>query len=151
MFQNIQISSRYGTFELLINEEDLDITKPKLYVNKHRWGRNAFHFIPIVLKNGRNQDGRDHRFLHLVIAERCLNRPLKKGELVHHLNGDKFDCRRSNLLICTFSKHGYLHTRMSVEYAKINFQSPLSGDQLQLLHRLLDRNTQDISGAHLAL
>ena len=148
MVQSKQINSRHGNFALLIDEKDSDLTEPKLYVTKQRWGKGptAFTFIPIALRDKNNRHGSDHRYVHLLVAERCLGRSLKKGELIHHLNGNKFDCRRSNLLLCTFSIHGYLHTRMSVEFAKNTFQSPLGDGQLQLLHQLLDRNTQDISG-----
>lgn len=49
---------------------------------------------------------------HVMIAEAALGRPLKKGELVHHINCDKTDNRRENLLICTVAYHTALHHRM---------------------------------------
>lgn len=58
---------------------------------------------------------------HRVIAERVLGRSLARGEVVHHINGDKDDNRTSNLLICTRPYHNALHARMSLLYQREKF------------------------------
>jgi hypothetical protein len=54
------------------------------------------------------------RFDYQAIAEKALGRPLKKGEVVHHLDGNSRNCEPNNLVICTQSYHRIIHTRMEM-------------------------------------
>ena len=58
---------------------------------------------------------------HVLIAEKVLQRRLRPGEVVHHINGDKTDNRNCNLLICTRVYHAELHNRMAALYQKEHF------------------------------
>ena len=66
---------------------------------------------------------------HRVIAEKVLGRPLRKGEIVHHIDDDGLNNKHSNLLICSRQYHSWLHWEMShrfaVEHFKGGSHSPL--------------------------
>lgn len=62
--------------------------------SSHSWGYAQSHTVTSNGKQGK-------LLLHRVILERILNRPMQKGEIADHINGDRLDNRRSNLRIAT--------------------------------------------------
>lgn len=49
------------------------------------------------------------RHTHRIVAEQILGRPLQKGEIVHHIDGNKRNNEPSNLTVMTQSEHCRLH------------------------------------------
>ena len=55
-------------------------------------------------------DGRKVDY-HRYIMQEHLGRPLKRSEVVHHINGDKHDNRIENLEVMTLAEHTRLHMK----------------------------------------
>lgn len=53
------------------------------------------------------------RHTHRIVAEQILGRPLRKGEVVHHINGDKRDNRPENLKVFNNQKE---HAKWHAEH-----------------------------------
>lgn len=51
------------------------------------------------------------RHTHRVVMEQALGRPLAKGEIVHHRDGDKLNNDPSNLEVMTQAEHASLHSK----------------------------------------
>lgn len=56
---------------------------------------------------------------HVLIAEKVLERPMRYGEVVHHINLKKQDNRNENLIICSSSYHHQIHQNMIRQYAQV--------------------------------
>ncbi|MBS5267505.1 MAG: HNH endonuclease [Clostridiales bacterium] len=57
------------------------------------------------------------RHTHRVIAEQMLGRPLKKGEVVHHIDGDKRNNKPENLMVFdNQSEHAAWHAKYDMDW-----------------------------------
>jgi len=52
-----------------------------------------------------------HKYVHIWVMRKKLNRPLEKGEIVHHINGNKKDNSDSNLILLNKEQHYQLHIK----------------------------------------
>lgn len=49
---------------------------------------------------------------HIHVMQEHINRPLKKGEVVHHIDGNKSNNDISNLDLCTVQEHNSCHAKI---------------------------------------
>lgn len=117
-----------GKYVAIVDDCDRDLAQFNWNIHLHRKGRNSYA----------QRGGRQPELLHRIILARVLGRPLVKGEVVDHINGNGLDNRRDNLRLATPSqnqwnskKHidntsGYKGVRLSKSTmrweAKITFQ-----------------------------
>lgn len=70
---------------------------------------------PYTLCNGypsNNHNGKEQRYIHIVVAEKALGKKLPLKAEVHHVNGSKEDYSNKNLVICEDrGYHHLLHTK----------------------------------------
>lgn len=70
-------------------------------INKSELFENQFIYAKYysVTDNSHTRGHEGHVFVHILLAERLLDRPLTKEEIVHHKNKDKLDNRFENIYI----------------------------------------------------
>ncbi len=81
----------------LIDKDDIDLSRVK-------W---TFTTDGYACRNTGSRSKKNKRmiYLHRIILERKLNRPLTNEENTDHKNGNRLDNRRSNLRIATYSQN----------------------------------------------
>jgi hypothetical protein len=85
----------------------------------HHWGGGRYKVNDGYIHVGLGAS--KHMLEHRVVAGKALGRPLRRGEAVHHVNGDKTDNRNRNLVICTNAYNRWLHERMAQLYMQEHF------------------------------
>lgn len=72
--------------------------------------REKLRNVRLGTGEGRTYEKTYGRHTHRVVAEQMLGRPLKKGEVVHHIDGNKRNNKPENLMVFkTQKEHAAFH------------------------------------------
>lgn len=90
--------------------------------NNYHWsgGRKKHSEGYILIYRPGSPNANKHGFAmeHRIVAEEMIGRPLKRDEVVHHINEVKTDNRPENLLVLSRGEHILLHKRLDEEREK---------------------------------
>lgn len=90
----IQISTKSG-YIALVSHEDADLLK-------RSWSRTPFGYLR---RDFQENGQRRHEFIHRIILERMLERPLVKGEMVDHIDRNSANNTRANLRLASHAEN----------------------------------------------
>jgi hypothetical protein len=138
-----EIGSLYGCNRSLVNRyaERLGIngvvTSSRMIGEKspnHKGGTLIGASGYLLLRVPKKESVSCTKFVHKMIAEKALGRELKRGECVHHIDGNKLNNKNNNLLICSWLYHSYLTKKMSTMYLQEHYGRTRFDDLYQKEH-----------------
>ena len=106
-----------------------------------RWRVNKKGYVESTVR-------RKRVYQHRIIMEQHLGRALKKGEVVHHINGIKNDNRIENLMLTYPNLHSRIHkevlneNRFMLELLESAYNHGITVNWLKNVRAILERNRQ---------
>jgi len=93
------------------SEHVKDILRERVGSKNHNWRSGITKQTTGYLCFTQSTGNGEHagKFLHKIIAEWKISRKLEKGEVVHHIDGNKLNNDPRNLEVMTHSDHARLH------------------------------------------
>ena len=72
--------------------------------------RISSHGYRLIRRRPDRKGSSAYEYVHRIVAEQKLGRALRRGEIAHHVNGDKLDNRPENIIVLAgIAEHKALH------------------------------------------
>jgi len=129
------IAKKYGISAMALVKIRRNMGWPRVHELRYRSDKGKIR-VPLEEQRERHlaymreyMSGKDKRYKsvrvggrtvseHRLVVEGVLGRKLRKGEVVHHIDGDRQNNEKSNLLVCSQGYHLELHRRMRLRDAQ---------------------------------
>lgn len=107
--------------------------------------QNSYPYVGLTTESSKNRN----IYLHRLVASTFLPHPICMKMIVHHLNGDRTDCRASNLKQVTSSENSMM--RHIFPGRKVEQVNLVSGDLVKTWNRITDAaNALCIAGENIS-
>lgn len=118
---------------------------------KKRIDRNGYVAVHVG-EDLTTADVSQYQYEHILVAEEMLDRPLKSGEVVHHLDSNRSNNSPDNLLVLSGPMHAKLHTWMdkNIIIPKPDYQERIDRGcvRCQICDKPIDSNMKFCSPEH---
>jgi len=106
-------NQKYCSIECSSESQRRYLTVPQCLEKANRKIDKNLGYVRIYAPMHKEANTWGYVYEHRLIAEQVLNRSLKKNEVVHHINGIRWDNRRGNLAVMSSSDHSKLGSSLT--------------------------------------
>ena len=103
---NLRIVKRTPAWNKAISDGQKTVWNTKREHERNQIGHRRVNYCGYVdVKIARGSGWRTWKMEHVMVMENKIGRKIRKGEIIHHINGDRKDNRIENLFLCKDKQH----------------------------------------------